>query len=102
MGPVHVSPSTIQHEPWSGEIMLLCLAIDQNLDFITSQASAWADEELARRKLEMGDTRKATTLGYLDNPKNTSEEKEIGAGKERGAKASQAFDDAWANAKDKS
>lgn len=67
-------------------------------DITSSQASAWADEELAKRKSGIN-AWEAPTWSSLDNPKNIREEQKIAAGKERGAKATRAFDDAWANAR---
>jgi hypothetical protein len=78
---------------------LTCLAAGQNIDFMSSQANAWADEELVKQEPAMGGTRKSL---FLDNSKNITEEKAIRAGKEHGAKTCLIFDEAWANARDKS
>jgi hypothetical protein len=94
-----VSPQqfNINHE--AGKMKLTCLATGRNINFMSSQANAWADEELVKQGPAIGDTRKSLSL---DNSKNIIEEKAIRAGKERGTKTCRVFDNAWANARDKS
>lgn len=70
--------------------------------FTFSEASTWADEELTKRKPEVADATNATALHILNTAKNNREKKKIAAGKERGDKVIQAFDDAWANARNNS
>lgn len=69
-------------------------------DFTCSLAGTWVDDALSERKQEMAKANFATTPIFLTVTGNKSEECEIDAGKWRGVKVTQIFDQAWADSKD--
>ena len=72
--------------------------VARSLDFICSKASVWAEEALTEREIEMADAKAAAPLDHLNTAHNIIEEGTIAAGKQRGAEAARAFEEAWKHA----
>jgi hypothetical protein len=83
-----------------GKPTLISLIIGNNSDIACTQTCTWADEALAKRKLEMADNRMATKLDVLCAADNKGEKHAMRVGRKYGVEVAEGFDRAWTTAKE--